>query len=177
MPFLDPHLLQLGVLFSLESSVFHPKLRDHIAGLGKMRSRKGNGAHISNFFSSPVKFKKLELKIKRAGKEMEVEIPIATDETWALPDRGWILASDTRRVKASDPAPSGSVWTAEPPPMEVFLNIRGMLTSRISIKSGPFTIAKGPTSSPSSISRVPVLPRPEVGINLAVVNFTADPDP
>ena len=133
---------------------------------------EGNWAYISQYLSFAVKFKKIELKIKRAGKEMEVEVPIVTDETWPLADRGWILAEDKRRVKASDPAHAVRLGLKDTHNrmMEVFLNIRGMLTRRISVKNfgGPLTIARGayhlrrhwisPSSCSSSASSASTLP-------------------
>ncbi len=140
---------------------------------------EGQWAHISNFFSSPVKFKKLELKIKRAGKEMEVEIPINADETWALPDRGWILASDTRRVKASDPVHAIGLGLKDTynRMTEVFLNLRGMLTGRISFKNfgGPITIAKGAYLFASLDFTEFLFFLGLISINLAVVNFLPIP--
>ncbi len=140
---------------------------------------EGQWAHLSRYFSIAVKFKKVELKIKRAGKEMEVELPIATDETWPIAERGWILAPDTRRVKASDPVQA--VWLGlkdtQNRMMEVFLNIRGMLTNRISIKNfgGPFTIAKGAYIFAQLDFSEFLFFLGLISINLAVVNFLPIP--
>ena len=108
-----------------------------------------------------------------------MEIPIATDETWPLAGRGWVLASDMRRVKASDPA--HAVWPGlkdtQNRMMEVFLNIRGMLTNRISIKNfgGPFTIAKGAYIFAQLDFSEFLFFLGLISINLAVVNFLPIP--
>jgi regulator of sigma E protease len=140
---------------------------------------EGQWSYISRYFSVPIKFKKLELKIKRGGKEMEVEVPLATDEGFPIAERGWLLASDTRRVKASDPA--HAVWLGLKDTYnrmtEVFLNIRGMLTGRISVKNfgGPITIAKGAYLFAKLDTSEFLFFLGLISINLAVVNFLPIP--
>lgn len=152
---------------------------DNKPGWEKDPIEEGQWAFISRYFSIPVKFKKLELKIKRAGKEMEVEIPIASDETWPLAERGWLLAPDMRRVKASDPYHAVLLGLKDTynRMMEVFLNIRGMVTNRISLKNfgGPFTIAKGAYIFAQLDFSEFLFFLGLISINLAVVNFLPIP--
>jgi regulator of sigma E protease len=140
---------------------------------------EGQWAMVSHFFTSARKFKKLDLKIERGKSEMEVEIPIHADETWPLADRGFKLAPDTRRVKASGPVDAivlglkdtqNRMW-------EVFLNIRGMVTGRISLKNfgGPFTIAYGAYTFASMDFSEFMFFLGLISINLAVVNFLPIP--
>ncbi|HZZ77346.1 MAG TPA: site-2 protease family protein [Gemmataceae bacterium] len=136
-------------------------------------------AFVSYWLGSAVKLKKLEVKVKRGGEEKEIEVPIVSDKTWPLPERGWVLASDTRRIKATDPA--NAVWLGlkdtHARMMEVFLNIRGMVTGRISFKNfgGPITIARGAYFFASLDFSEFLFFLGLISINLAVVNFLPIP--
>jgi regulator of sigma E protease len=140
---------------------------------------EGQWAFVSRSFANPRKVKKLELKIEREKQEIDVEIPINADESWPLPERGWVLASDTLRVKASDPA--HAVWLGLTDThnrmMEVFLNLRGMIVGRISPKNfgGPLTIAKGAYIFARLDLSEFLFFLGLISINLAVVNFLPIP--
>src|SRR5205807_822443 len=57
---------------------------------------------------TPEELKQHQAAIKKKAtskKDLEeIEIPVGVDPSWPLEDRGWILAGDTRRVTASNPA-------------------------------------------------------------------------
>jgi regulator of sigma E protease len=127
----------------------------------------------------PLRFKKLVLRVMRDKKTEEIEIPIQTDETWALADRGWLLARDSRRVVASGPL--DAVWMGLKDTnnrmFEVFQNLRGMIMNRISFKNlgGPLTIAYGTYRFASMDFADLVFFLGLISINLAVVNFLPIP--
>jgi regulator of sigma E protease len=108
-----------------------------------------------------------------------VEIPINADESWPLADRGWVLASDTRRVKASDPLHAIGLGLKDTNNRmrEVFLNLRGMIMGRISPKNfgGPLTIARGAYIFASLDFSEFIFFLGLISINLAVVNFLPIP--
>jgi regulator of sigma E protease len=127
----------------------------------------------------PHRFKKLEFKVKRSGEVQEIEVPFGIDETWPLPDRGWYLSADVRRVQASDPLQAISMGLKDTHNrmMEVFLNIRGMIFGRIGVKNigGPITIAVGAAHFASLPWGEFVFFMGLISINLAVVNFLPIP--
>lgn len=140
---------------------------------------EGQWAFVSRSFDSPRKIKKLELKIKRENKEMDVEIPIVFDESWPLAERGWVLAPEVIRVKATGPI--DAVWLGLKDTTsrmaEVFLNLRGMIVGRISPKNfgGPLTIAKGAYIFAKLDFSEFLFFLGVISINLAVVNFLPIP--
>ena len=130
-------------------------------------------------FQDPIKFKKLIFKVEREKTMVEVEIPIQLDPTWPLQNRGWYLASDTRRVTASDPVQA--VWMGlvdtKSRMMEIFQNLRGMILGRISFKNlgGPLTIARATYIFAFMDFTEFMFFLGLISINLAVVNFLPIP--
>jgi regulator of sigma E protease len=140
----------------------------------------GQWANLSfELFSQPYKYKKLVFKIEREGKTQEVEMPIGDDTSWPLEDRGWKLAKDLRRIKAT--SAMQAVWMGLSDThnrmMEVFQNLRGMIFGRISVKNlgGPLTIAYGTYRFASMDFADLVFFLGLISINLAVVNFLPIP--
>ena len=96
-------------------------------------------------FQQDVQIKKLEFKVERGKEEVVVVIPIKTDPTWPLAERGWHLERDTRRVKASSvpEAIAMGLKDTRNRMWEVFQSLRGIVTGRIAVDNigGPFMIA------------------------------------
>ena len=142
--------------------------------------KDGQWAFISHgIFQSTAKIKSVAVKVERDKAEQTIEIPITEDTSWPLADRGWYLAGDTRRVKASDPI--HAVWMGfvdtHNRMMEVFQNIRGMVTGRISVKNlgGPLTIARATYIFAGMDFGEFAFFLGLISINLAVVNFLPIP--
>ena len=140
----------------------------------------GQWANLSfELFQRPYKFKKLEFKVERDKAEKIVEIPIADDKTWPLPERGWKLGMDMRRVKATSTleAIGMGLKDTQNRMMEVFLNLRGMIRGRIAVKNigGPLTIAHATYRFAGMDFGDFVFFLGLISINLAVVNFLPIP--
>jgi regulator of sigma E protease len=146
----------------------------------KEEIKEGQWANISfSLLDMPHGITKLEFKVLRGGEQHEIDIPLKTDTTWPLTERGWNLSADMRTVKASSPIDAMSMGLKDTHRrmVEIFLNIRGMVMGRISLTNfgGPITIAYGAVQFAS-------MPLGEfmffiglISINLAVVNFLPIP--
>ncbi|MBI1830558.1 MAG: site-2 protease family protein, partial [Planctomycetes bacterium] len=130
-------------------------------------------------FDQHHRYSKLILRIERDKKIEEIEIPLTVDKTWPIDDRGWLLASDTRRVRADGPL--DAVWLGVKDTnnrmVEVFLNLRGMIFRRIDTENigGPLTIAYGTYRFAGMDFADFVFFLGLISINLAVVNFLPIP--
>lgn len=136
-------------------------------------------ASASEFFNYPMTLKKLQFKVKRDQEELEIDIPIRDDKSWPLAHYGWLFAQDMRLVKASNPLEAARLGLRDTyrRMFEVFLNIRGMVTGRISVFNlgGPLTIARGAYIFAGLPWGEFVFFLGLISINLAVVNFLPIP--
>lgn len=130
-------------------------------------------------FDQHHRYAKVVVKVERDKKTEEIEIPLSVDKTWPVDDRGWLLASDTRRVRAAGPV--DAVWLGFKDTnnrmVEVFLNLRGMIFRRIDTENigGPLTIAYGTYRFAGLDFADFVFFLGLISINLAVVNFLPIP--
>jgi regulator of sigma E protease len=156
--------------------VFEQKwLRDEI--------EEGQWARVSyQVFEQPYHYKKLMLKVKRNDKMEELEIPINISKDWPLTEdanRGWQLANDMRLVKATSPAKAVLMGLKDTNDRmwEVFQNLHGMLTGRISPDNlgGPLTIGYVTFRFAGMDFGDLVFFLGLISINLAVVNFLPIP--
>jgi regulator of sigma E protease len=141
-------------------------------------------AHLSfMIFDQQRHYKKIVFKVERVvdreKKIVEVEIPLNVDKTRALEDRGWILAGDTRRVKADNTVQA--IWLGIKDTnnrmIEVFLNLRGMIFGRIDTENigGPLLIAEATYRFAGMDFADFTFFLGLISINLAVVNFLPIP--
>ncbi len=142
--------------------------------------KEGQWANISFlYFQQPLTYKKLQLKVKRDKEEKELDIPIVLDTKMPLDEYGWLFSQDTRRVKAANPLEAIELGFRDTHRRmtEVFLNIRGMVTGRISLFNlgGPLTIARGAFIFAGLDFGEFVFFLGLISINLAVVNFLPVP--
>ena len=142
---------------------------------------EGQWAFMSSwFFLQPLKFKKMEFKVKREKEEKEFEIPIEVDTTWPLADRGWLLADDTRLEKASTPLQAVEMGLRDTRDRmwDVFQSMRGLFSGRIALKRtspGPLSIANAAYRFAGRDFGEFVFFLGLISINLAVVNFLPIP--
>src|ERR1700686_4979284 len=130
-------------------------------------------------FGQEQRYKKVVFKVERNKKIEEVEVALTVDETWPLEDRGWLLAGDTRRVRANNTL--DAVWRGFKDTnnrmIEVFLNLRGMITGRIDLDNvaGPLTIGFATYRFAGMDFTDFIFFLGLISINLAVVNFLPIP--
>src|SRR5581483_11831826 len=140
----------------------------------------GQWAQVAqDVLQGPYKVTKVYLKVSRDKKVEEVEITPALDHTWGLAERGWILMQDMRRQKASNifDAVALGLRDTQSNMVQVFQNLRGMLTGRLSAKNlvGPVTIARVAYRFASLDFYEFVFFLGLISVNLAVVNFLPVP--
>jgi regulator of sigma E protease len=141
---------------------------------------EGQWAEIAqDVLQVPYAVTKVYLKVSRDKKIEEVEITPSADKTWALADRGWILSKDTRRQKASNifEAVAMGLKDTQNNMTQVFQNVRGMLTGRLSAKNlvGPLMIARVAYKFASLDTWELIFFLGLISVNLAVVNFLPMP--
>ncbi len=128
---------------------------------------------------NPFPLAKVHLKVKRDQKIEEVEIVPSPDKAWPLAERGWFLMQDTRRQKASNifEAVAMGMHDTHSNMMQVFQNLRGMVTGRLSVKNlvGPLMIGKVAFRFASVDFSEFVFFLGLISVNLAVVNFLPVP--
>ncbi len=142
--------------------------------------KEGQWANISFLYlQQALTYKKLTIKVKRDKEEKEFEVPIVLDKNIPLDEYGWAFSQDTRRVTASNPleAIQLGIRDTHRSMMQVFLNIRGMFSGRISVFNlgGPLTIARGAFIFAGRDFGEFVFFLGLISINLAVVNFLPIP--
>ncbi len=122
---------------------------------------------------------KVYLKVKRDQKLEEIAITPTLDKTWALPDRGWVLMPDVRRQKASNitEAVAMGLRDTQSNMVQVFQNLRGMVTGRLSARNlvGPVMIARVSYKFASYDMWEFIFFLGLISVNLAVVNFLPIP--
>lgn len=152
---------------------------------GSKDIEEGQWAYFSNSLTQVArKITKLSIKVERRAEKgekkiVEVEIPISVDPTRPLEDRGWLLAGDSRIVKADDPLHAIQLGFTDTyrRMMEVFFTLRGIFMGDISAEviGGPITIAYGTYRFAGMDFAEFVFFLGLISINLAVVNFLPIP--
>jgi len=139
-----------------------------------------NWAHAClAFTSAPVAVQTVTFKVKRKNETKEIDVTPVLDETWPMTERGWVLWRDDRKQRADNmfEAVSFGLRDTHSFMMQVFENLRGMFSGRLSVKlfGGPITIA-------TVAYRVAGVDFWEflfflgmVSVNLAVINFLPIP--
>jgi regulator of sigma E protease len=126
-------------------------------------------------------FHEVEVKVQRSEKELDapVKMKAEPDETWPLTQRGFLLEPDARLQKADNmfEALSFGVTRTVRFIQQIYLNLRSVLTGRISTKSlgGPIEIATQAFGAAGEDISVFILFMGIISINLAVVNFLPIP--
>ncbi len=139
--------------------------------------------YSGSFTRASRKINKLFVKVQRSDKGEkkigELEIPVLLDKTWPQEERGWLLAADTRRVKADNSIEAVQMGLTDTHRrmMEVFFTLRGIVRGDISPKviGGPITIAVGTYRFAGMDFAEFVFFLGLISINLAVVNFLPIP--
>jgi regulator of sigma E protease len=141
---------------------------------------EGQWARISlDLVHSAARIKNVELKIVRATKSEEVTIVPEIDRTLPLDNRGWLLIAD-KRIQRADTI-GGAIQLGfhdtRNSMLQVFQNLRGMLTGRLSIKNlgGPVLIANAAFHIAGYDIWEFVFFLGLISVNLAVVNFLPIP--
>jgi regulator of sigma E protease len=141
---------------------------------------EGQWAHISyQLLRTPSTTKKVELKIERATESSIVSVVPEIDKTSPLDSRGWLLMRDMRiqRADTIGGAIQLGLHDTRNSMLQVFQNLRGMATGRLSIKNlgGPVLIANAAFHIAGYDMWEFVFFLGLISVNLAVVNFLPIP--
>jgi len=121
----------------------------------------------------------IDLKVKRAGTEVELTIPIATDTTWASEDRGFAFLGDTQIQQAGDPIEALKMgWHRTARTVKViYQTLYATIFRQISAEtmSGPLSIANASYNIAGNDIWQFIIFIGLININLAVVNFLPIP--
>jgi regulator of sigma E protease len=119
------------------------------------------------------------LGIKRNNQPREIKLQVKQDPTWPLAERGLVLDTDLRLQKAQGvvEAIGMGLEDTRSTMLQVFQNLRGMMTRRISPKTlgGPVTIARVAYSIATVDFWEFIFFLGLISINLAVINFLPIP--
>jgi regulator of sigma E protease len=122
---------------------------------------------------------KVTLKVLRNKESKELTLYVRQDTTWPQPERGLILDTDVRRQKADTiiQAVVMGLKDTHNSMMQVYQNLRGMVTGRISPKNlgGPVTIARAAYNIAGVDFWEFIFFLGLISINLAVINFLPIP--
>ncbi len=122
---------------------------------------------------------KIAFQVKRDNKEIEIEIEARKDVTWPLSERGLIFSRDVRRQKADSffAAVGLGFQDTYDNMRQVYQNLRGIITRRISIKNlgGPITIAHVAYRIAGYDFWEFIFFIGMISVNLAVINFLPIP--
>jgi regulator of sigma E protease len=146
----------------------------------KNELEEGDWARIAtHLLRSTMAIRSIEFEIERDKKTETVTVVPTHDQSWPLDERGWLLLDDTRRQKADhfyDAIAMGmrDTWNGI---MQVFQNLRGMATGRVSIDNlgGPVMIANIAYRIAGYDFWELVFFLGMISVNLAVVNFLPIP--
>jgi regulator of sigma E protease len=134
-------------------------------------------AHVFWAFQHSDNIKKMTVKVQ--GKEEEILLKASEDKTWPMVPRGMLLSPDQRIQKADSMVEAVEMGLSETwdKITQVYQNLRGMITGRISVKNlgGPITIARVAYSIAGDNFWQFVFFLGMISINLAVVNFLPIP--
>jgi regulator of sigma E protease len=140
----------------------------------------GQWAYYSlDLLQSPYVVPKVYLEVSREGKLVNLELSPQRDKTWGLAERGWLLMRDVRRQKASGivEAVAMGFHDTKMNMIQVFQNLRGMFTGRLSAKNlvGPVKIAEVAYRFAALDGWEFIFFLGLISVNLAVVNFLPVP--
>jgi regulator of sigma E protease len=123
--------------------------------------------------------KAVTLEVTRNGQSRTFKVALRADQTWPLADRGLLFDYDLRRQKARGAVEAVVMGLEDTRDtmVQVFQNLRGMVTRRISPKNlgGPLTIAAVAYRYASVDFWEFVFFLGLISINLAVINFLPIP--
>jgi regulator of sigma E protease len=141
---------------------------------------EGQWARVAyELLRTPSTTKKIELKIERATESSVVVIEPKIDPTAPLDNRGWLLMPD-KRIQRSDTIGGAiqlGLHDTRNSMLQVFQNLRGMVTGRLSIKNlgGPVLIANAAFHIAGYDMWEFLFFLGLISVNLAVVNFLPIP--
>jgi regulator of sigma E protease len=146
----------------------------------KNELEEGDWARIANHLCrSQFKITSVELEVKRDKETKQITILPARDWTWPLASRGWILMPDTQRHRADSLTSAITLGLHDTLDgmVQVFQNLRGMLSGRVSIDNlgGPVMIANIAYKFAGYDFWEFVFFLGMISVNLAVVNFLPIP--
>lgn len=146
----------------------------------KNELEEGDWARIAHHLCrSHFKVTNIEFQIQRGKDTVEVAVDPIADTAWPLTSRGWILMPDTRRQRADSfyGAVALGMHDTFSGMKQVFQNLRGMLTNRISLDNlgGPVMIANIAYKFAGYDFWELVFFLGMISVNLAVVNFLPIP--
>jgi regulator of sigma E protease len=122
---------------------------------------------------------KVDLKVLRNGETRNLTLVVRQDPSWPLTDRGLIFATDVRWQKADSifQAVEMGLKDTYNSMLQVYQNLRGMVTGRISLKNlgGPVTIARAAYNIAGVDFWEFIFFLGLISINLAVINFLPIP--
>jgi regulator of sigma E protease len=126
-----------------------------------------------------LQIEKVSLRVKRNQQTEEITVQVRQDTSWPLAGRGMILDTDWRRQKA-DTVPQAIMMgliDTKNSMVQVYQNLRGMVTGRISPKNlgGPVTIARAAYNIAGVDFWEFIFFLGLISINLAVINFLPIP--
>lgn len=138
---------------SLQKEDLIKKVRFHFAGENGakesgpwMELEPDEFAHVFWSFQIPGTLKVVDFQVERNKETKEFRVQAGEDAHWPVVERGLILSNDVRRQKANDILEAVTLGVRDTRNMiiQVFQNLRGMLTGRISVKNlgGPIMIAQ-----------------------------------
>lgn len=121
----------------------------------------------------------LTVEVERNKELKTIEIVAQEDKQWPLSEHGLVLSSDMRRQKASTIFEAVALGLQDTHNLiiQVFQNLRGMLTGRISVKNlgGPVMIAQAAYKIAGYDFWEFVFFIGMISVNLAVINFLPIP--
>jgi regulator of sigma E protease len=127
----------------------------------------------------PPQITKVDVRVLRGGESRTFALPVRQDRTWPAAERGFVFDTDMRRQKADDifQAVGMGLKDTHNSMMQVYENLRGMLTGRISPKNlgGPVTIARAAYNIAGVDIWEFIFFLGLISINLAVINFLPIP--
>jgi regulator of sigma E protease len=136
-------------------------------------------AWIFHLLQSPPEVQAVALQVKRNKEAHEFTVTVRPDRSWPLAERGLFLDYDVRVQKANGifEAIGMGLKDTYGSMMQVYQNLRGMLTGRISPKNlgGPVTIARVAYSIAGVDFWEFIFFLGLISINLAVINFLPIP--
>lgn len=125
------------------------------------------------------KLKEVSFEVQRGKELKEIVVQSREDKDWPLAERGLILARDMRLQKANNifEAVGFGLQDTHNLIVQVFQNLRGMLTGRISVKNlgGPVMIAEVAYRIAGNNIWEFVFFIGMISVNLAVINFLPIP--
>jgi regulator of sigma E protease len=170
--------LQAGDVIKAVRLVYHPTTEDAEPRKDEVTLEPNQWAWAFTNIAWPT-VKQLTVKVERGKEIKEFTVTIREDRSWPRSERGLILASDLRRQKADNfvDAVALGLRDTKNNVVQVFQNLRGIFTGRISVKNlgGPVTIARIAFQFAGVDFWEFVFFLGLISVNLAVINFLPIP--